>query len=168
MRKVVGAMVLVSGLLLASGCTTATPNVAFIVGGEAVSNSEVEDLVVACAQAFKQEPREVSSQVLSFVLEGRIAAHILTDKGIKYSNAEREEFLRQSTLGNTLLRNPTCQQVGYGVADYALLIDQLSMEDFIAAQQQVEVVLNPRYGYWDPTAATVIGNGSLSETANGS
>ncbi|MDR0436034.1 MAG: hypothetical protein LBH11_04630 [Propionibacteriaceae bacterium] len=164
MRKMVGAVLLAIGVLLSSGCAT-PPNAAFIVDGAITTGDEIEDLVQACARAFQQDPHTLRSQVVSYVLEGRIAAQIMVEQDIKYSDTEREEILRSTSVGNTLLRDPACQQVGYGVADYALLLNQLGMEAFIAAQEKVEIVLNPRYGYWDDTAAVAVGNGSLSEAA---
>jgi hypothetical protein len=164
MRKMAGVFLLAMATLLSSGCAT-SPNIAFTVDGINTGGYEIENLVQSCARAFGQSPQELRSQVVSYALEGRIAARIMAEHGIEYSDIEREEILRNTATGSALLRDPACQQAGYGVADYALLLDQLGMEAFIVAQEKVEIVLNPRYGYWDDTAAVVVGDGSLSKMA---
>ncbi|MDR1355315.1 MAG: hypothetical protein LBJ43_03495 [Propionibacteriaceae bacterium] len=164
MRKAICAALLGATVLLAGACTPSS-STAFSVDGKVTTNNELDSWAAACAQAFDKTSSEMQTIVLGFLVNAQVAERIQAETGISFSDAERENLLRQSDTGRAMLRNPLCKEVGYGVAEYALLIDRMRITEFNAAQRRIAVVVNPRYGYWDSSSALVTGEGSLSGQA---
>jgi hypothetical protein len=152
---------LIAGLAL-TGCVQ-SPNTAIIVNGERTTITELWRAVDACADVTGLSAESIWRDIGNHMVRAAVAQVIIDGRGISYSEAELVNIV-QNGAGSHVLADPTCKAVFLGSASWTLLEARLGPDEFYAVVQDVDVVVNPRYGYWDPASGAAVGSGSLSST----
>jgi hypothetical protein len=151
--------------LALTGCAP-SPSVANIVDGKTTTITQFWDVVDACANATGLSPDAIWRDINNHMLRASVAAVIMDERGISFPEAELASII-EAGVGSHVLADPTCKAVFLGSASWSLLQVRLGTDEFDAAVWDVDVVLNPRYGYWDPTSGSAVGSGSLSTSLAG-
>lgn len=153
---------MVTGLLVLGGCSGQNPNHAATVDGAVIPVSEVEAMLPVLTP-YLQSPS--AATVTSLLVTSRLGAEVAARQGLEFSQDDRET-VAASVLPPDLAADPNA--AGF-VTDYvttALVSQQLGQEAFLQAASEFDVVVNPRFGTWDASYASVVpGGGSLSSPA---
>jgi hypothetical protein len=155
----------VAGTLAAlalTGCTT-SPSTAYTVNGKTVTIAQLWESVDACAAATGVPSEEIWRDIGAYSVRAEVAQVIMDARGISFSEAELASIV-QNGAGNHALADPTCKAVMLGGASWEMLSFRLGTDEFDAAVREIDVEVNPRYGYWDPTSGRALGSGSLSSS----
>lgn len=155
-----------AAILLAAGCSHASPGVVAYVGDTEITPEQV-DSAVAAVSTTAQEGQSVSKEaVINAMIQGEMSAQIASEQHITITNADRDAFLKTTNLA-PLLTVPGAQPIIYDVADQALVAKKVGAAAYLADIEKRKVTLNPRYGVLDPKQKTILTDqsGSLSEPA---
>ncbi|MCW5953676.1 MAG: hypothetical protein KIT69_15595 [Propionibacteriaceae bacterium] len=164
MGRAVKALValVVAGMLALSGCAGQNPNHAATVDGVVIPVSEAE-AIFAVLKPYLQNPSTASA--VSVLVTSRVGARIAVRQGLEFSEDERE-MAASSVLPPELAADPNAAGFTTDYVTTALVSQQLGQEGFIQAASEIDVVVNPRFGSWDPSMVAVVpGTGSLSSPA---
>ncbi|MBA8794579.1 hypothetical protein FHX74_002198 [Friedmanniella endophytica] len=156
--SVVSAL-LVAGVLV-SGCTE-SPDAAAVVDGSKISRSTLEQSVTAAGEVLAGSGNTLSrDQVLTVLIQGEIAEHVAQQQGITITDADRDAELSEQALSV-----PAARDFVYDVADTSIMTKRLGEQQFAKLIAGSDVVVNPRYGSWQPgqSVTVIAGNGSLSQ-----
>lgn len=158
----VGALIGVVVLsLFAAGCAKAEPSVAAYVGNSKITQQQVDDAVEGVS-AILQEGQSVSpTAVINAMIHGLIAEKVAAANKITITDGERDALIKDSNLAG-LLNVPKGRPVAYDVADQQIVSGKIGSAAYLAAVNDQQVTLNPRFGVLDPTQKTIITDQSAS------
>ena len=164
MKRAVKALVaLVAGMLVLSGCAGQNPNHAAIIDGVAIPISEA-DAAFAVLEPYLQPPA-TPAKAVGVLVTSRVGAQVAARLGLEFS-AEERAATTASVLPPDLAADPNAAVFTDDYVTLAMVSQQLGQEAFLKAASEIEVVVNPRFGTWDPEQLTVVaGGGSLSSPA---
>lgn len=168
MKRMRGALIAaaLAGAVLTAGCSDQAPSTAAIVGTTTITEASLTQTTSAVETLIGQSSGAVRMSVLQYTMWGALADQISAAKGITISDADRDDAVTGLQLDELAANQPT-RELALDAADFAALASQMSEADFLAEVAKTDVVLNPRYGSWDPTQVTVTGltgeTGSLSK-----
>ncbi len=152
----------IAGMLVLSGCSGQNPNYAATVDGAVIPVSEA-DALFTVLEPYLQNPSPASA--VSVLVTSRVGAQIAVRQGLEFTSDERE-MAAASVLPPDLAADPNAAGFATDYVTTALVSQQLGQEGFIQAAAEVDVVVNPRFGSWDPSQVAVVpGTGSLSSPA---
>lgn len=135
--------------LVLTGCGQSSPRVAAYVGSSEITDAAVTDGV----EGFTEVAGAVNKPaVLNAMIQGEIATAVAAENGITVTDAERDELLAQDESAQVLLSNPAAKEVVYDLVDVEIVAGKVGDEKFLAAMQEADVTVNPRFGTWDPEA----------------
>lgn len=149
--------------LALTGCSS--PATAVVVNGTEITERQIDRISEGCSTVYANTANDLRRDVVNNMLLGELGASVARANGVQITEAERLQFLQTTTAGQTMLGDDECAKMADGLAMYLLAMDRVGQEAFVAAAQEVEVTLNPRYGVWDSAQGSVAGTGSLSELA---
>ncbi|GAA1835949.1 SurA N-terminal domain-containing protein [Microlunatus capsulatus] len=164
LRRAAAAALVLTATAALTGCSGASPSVVAYVGGEKITQTQLEQAVDGLSTTL-QEGQTVSSEaVVNAMIQGELAEQIAAEQGIALTDADREAVLAQSELA-PLTKVPEAREVVNDVADSQIVAQKLGADAFLAELAERDVTLNPRYGVLDPAQKTVVSGrtGSLSE-----
>jgi hypothetical protein len=154
-----GVAASVVGLVALAGCANAEPGVAAYVDGTKITDREVTSAVDGITSTL-QEGQEVSTPaVLNAMIHGAIAANLAAKNNIVITDSQRDTLLKDSNLA-ALVKVPSARVVAYDVADQEIVSKQLGADAYLAATEQQQVTLNPRYGVLDPKQKLIVSDQS--------
>lgn len=144
------------------GCSP-SPTVAADVAGTVITRADLDASYRGCASLGYDIPVNgiLSLLVLSEALDvtAREAGVPLTDEEIAGAAAANPELAGP-------LSDEGCARAARTSVALGLLSQKMDPEKILAAVTAMDIRVNPRFGQWDPTKATVDGSGSLSVLAN--
>lgn len=164
MGRAVRALIalVVAGMLVLSGCSGQNPNHAATVDGVVIPVSEAEAMFEVL-KPYLQSPSTATA--LSVLVTSRVGAQVAARQGLEFS-AEERETTAASVLPAELAADPNAAGFAADYVTTALVSQQLGQEAFLQAASEIDVVVNPRFGSWDPSQVAVVpGTGSLSTPA---
>lgn len=154
------AVALVLGAALAtSGCGTTEANRAAVVDGDVITETEVQE---AMSQVNSMDPALLQSALTpSSTLTGLIQAPVVLDylasKGLVVSESVARQDARQRGVADPA--DSTLEIVRFATALTAAqqngAIGQAEQIELSEALRQQDIVVNPRYGEFDPESAAV-------------
>jgi hypothetical protein len=158
-RRLAVALVL-GAALVTSGCGTAEANRAAVVDGRVITETEVQDAmsqVNAMQPALLQQPLTPSSTVTALI-RSPLVLDYLGDKGVVAS-----ESMARQVAGDHGVPDPADSTVEL-IRFVTALTDanangqfgQTESLELSEALQSLDVVVNPRYGEYDPETAAVV------------
>jgi hypothetical protein len=155
-----------SAVLLAAGCSSASPGVVAYVGDAQITQRQVDTAVTAVGSTVEEGQTVSQEAVINAMIQGELAAQIARANRINITDAERDTFLATTNLAG-LVTVPDAKPIAYDVADQQLVSKQLGAEPYLAQLEKLEVTLNPRYGVLDPKQKVIAPeqSGSLSRPA---
>lgn len=172
-KRATGLVAVLAVVVLAlTGCAGGSGSTAAYVGGESISDTDLDRVTTAISGAAGQQASEAA--VLSALVKGRLATTIATQRGIAITDGERDQFIQQQSKVSPdyaeylrYLSNPDAAEAVYGFANYDLVTQRLGgNQQFVTEAQKIGVRLNPRFGDWvyiDGQMGIRVGsNGSLS------
>jgi len=152
-----------------SGCSVRAQT-AFTVDGKVTTMAQVNDTVNGCATALGQPPAVLTNVLVSGMIVAQISRDMAAEQNVQTSDADLTSMVQNgqiSGLPSSMLNDPNCGSLAVSLALQALMSFQMGSGSFITATQSHTVVVNPRFGTWDPNNLTLSGSGSLSQLANG-
>jgi len=168
-RKRLIALVVAAGALVAcTGCAERS-SMAFSVDGTVVTENQVDQVAQSCMTSYNSAGgsqvtlSDMREQSIQWQLDGAIGVAAAKRLGISFSQDDRTQFLNQTADGPALMRDPLCQQAMYDFATVVLLSYQAGSAQFTSTLATLDIVVNPRFGTFDPTSVSLVGTGSLSQ-----
>jgi hypothetical protein len=131
------------------------------VGNSKITQQQVDDAVEGVS-AILQEGQSVSpTAVINAMIHGLIAEKVAAANKITITDGERDALIKDSNLAG-LLNVPKGRPVAYDVADQQIVSGKIGSAAYLAAVNDQQVTLNPRFGVLDPTQKTIITDQSAS------
>lgn len=160
-----------AGLLALTGCATGNPQVAAYVDGARIAQSEVDAISQVLAEV-SADPADTAGDfgttVVTIMVQAKLAKKAADAASITVTDAERQQVFASNELYAALISNPVTADFMNGFADTAILVNNEAGSAAIKnALASTEVRVNPRFGTWDPAAASLVqgSSGSLSVPA---
>jgi hypothetical protein len=156
----------VAAVVTTTGCAMQSPSVVAYVGNDRVTQTELNQAVDGITQTLQAGQTVATPAVVNALIHGEIAQQIADANNLTVTDAERDTFLKGSTLA-PLLNVPEALPVAYAVADSQIVPAKVGTQAYLNAVKDTQVELNPRFGQLDPTNKTIIdgSTGSLSTAA---
>jgi len=159
-RSAFGAVVVGLSLAVLLSACSIRPGAAAVVDGKVISQSELETAQVEVAPLIAGI---TPSDILAVLIAAPIYLQAASDRGVGVSEADAEKLLVDTATQAGL---PADRVYGAGALDIARLslassnLSKLDGADAILAEVQAAVgkqtvVVNPRYGTFDPASGTV-------------
>ena len=157
-RRLLVALVL-GAALATSGCGTTEANRAAVVDGDVITETEVQEAmsqVNAMDPALLQQALTPSS-TLTALVQARVVLDYFAEKGIVASESMAREQASQSGIADPgagtleIIRFVTA----LGAAQQNAALGQAEQIELSEALRQQDIVVNPRYGEFDPETAAV-------------
>jgi len=167
--RVLAATLAAASVLAFSGCSVRAQT-AFTVDGDVTTMAQVNDTVNGCATALGQPPSALTTTIVSAMIVAQISRDVAQGQNTQTSDADLTSMIQNGQINGlppSMLNDPNCGSLAVSLALQALLAFQMGTDPFIAATQTHGVVVNPRFGTWDPSNLSLSGSGSLSQAANG-
>jgi hypothetical protein len=153
--------VAVSATLLSAGCSGASPAVVAYVGGQEITQQQVETAVTAVSSTAEEGQTVSTEAVINAMIQGELSAQIAREQKITITDTDRDTFLQTTNLG-PLLDVAGAKPVAYDVADQAIVSKKLGSAAYLADIEKRKVKLNPRYGVLDPKQKVIVTDQSSS------
>jgi hypothetical protein len=150
------------------GCANAQPGVAAYVDGTKITDHQVSAAVSGISGTLQEGQQVSTPAVVNALIHGVIAEQVAAKNNIVITDSERDALLKGSTLAN-LINVPAAKPVAYDVADQEIVSKKVGSAAYLAAVEQQQVTLNPRYGVLDEKQKLIITDksGSLADPASG-
>lgn len=161
-RMRLGAVAAVAALAV-TGCAHPSGGVAFQVGAQQMSLTELQSAAEACAAplGFTQEAMNVQIRLIS--LQGLIGRQLADQNHLTYTDSQIRQALAANEAEDAL-DAPGCSQVARDYGTFFLAATQVGADEGIAQITAMDVVINPRVGSWDREQLGLRhSNGSLSQ-----
>lgn len=157
-------------VLLFTGCAPAGSTLA-TVNDVKLPTSQAEDLVNSCgallteAAGVPERKNETRSEMAMLVVVGELGKQLASANGLNFIEQQQTEYIQtQAPQLAPLMDSPDCRPGLLGLASYDLAVTALPTDTTKQFMTDAQVVLNPRYGKWDPTRVSITpDSGSLSQ-----
>lgn len=158
-----------AGLLALTGCA-GSPQTAAQVGDRRITESEVSQIAWALADASADKtdtPAGYNATVVTLMIQSELAHAAIVESGITIADADRQALYASNPELGKLATAPATAAFMQRYADlYLMAPNEAAKAAFTKIVQNTLVVVNPRYGSWDPAQLELTGTGgSLSEPA---
>jgi len=167
--RVLAVTLTAASLLAFSGCSVRAQT-AFSVNGTVTTMTQLNDTVNGCATAFGEAPSDLSaSAVANAMVMAQISRDIAQQQNTQTSEADLASMIQTGQIQGltpSMVNDPNCGSLAVGMALQMLLMYQMGTNQFLAAAQSYNVVINPRFGTWNTSNLTLTGSGSLSQPTN--
>lgn len=158
-RVRVGVAASVVTLVALAGCANAEPGVAAYVDGTKITDRQVNAAVEGITSTLQEGQQVSTPAVLNAMIHGAIAEHLAEQNSIAITDSQRDVLLKDSNLAS-LVNVPSARTVAYDVADQQIVSTKLGPDAYLAAVEQQQVTLNPRYGVLDPKQKLIVSDQS--------
>lgn len=162
MNKAVRSLVAVAVTAVALVGCAQNPNHAAIVEGVTITEQAVTQATAAVVAAFDAPASEARTFTVNRLIQGVVAESIARDNGIAVTEEDRAQVVAQQPQLAALAAQPGGEGLVSDWVDIIVVAQSLGNEKLVAELAKHEVILNPRYGQWDPTTGSTTGTGSLS------
>lgn len=158
-RPMAALVALALGGTVLTGCTDSPTNAA-TVNGTTITRSQLQQSLSGANQILGAGNELSSAQVLTVLIQGEVAQGVAQQRGLRITDTERNAKLSAAALSV-----PAARDFVYDVADTNIVAGQVGEAQLTQSIKSADVVINPRYGAWQPTSsvAVVAGTGSLSQ-----
>ncbi|MCL1841749.1 MAG: hypothetical protein FWF75_08405 [Propionibacteriaceae bacterium] len=164
---------LVAGIAALASCTGCATRMstAFSVDGTVVTQDQVEQVAQSCLRSYTAVAKPATpmsestmrAMSVQWQIDGAIGVAMAHRVNATFSQDDLTQFLTQFDDTATFTADPLCKQTIDDFALAGLLSNQLGMEQFLADLSTLDIVVNPRYGQFDPSSLAMTGTGSLSQ-----
>jgi len=156
----------VVALVALAGCANAEPGVAAYVDGTKITDREVTTAAEGISGTLEGGRQVPVQAVLNAMIHGVIAERLAAQNQIAITDSERDVVLKEIDLAG-LVDVPSAKSVAYDIADQSIVANKLGAQAYLAATEQQDVTLNPRYGVLDPKQKLILGDqsGGLADPA---
>lgn len=158
-RPTAALVALALGGAVLTGCTESPTNAA-TVNGTTITRAQLQHSLSGANQVLGDSNQLSSAQVLTVLIQGEVAQGLAQQRGLRITDTERNAKLSAAALSV-----PAARDFVYDVADANIVAAQVGEAQLTATIKSADVVINPRYGTWQPSSsvAVVAGTGSLSQ-----
>lgn len=170
MARIIGRVLVagaVAATLLASAGCSVRAQTAFSVDDDVTTVSQVTDTVNGCAAAMGEASSALSASAMAdLMVQVQLTRAIAASQNVQVSDDDLTMLIQNGQIQGlpaSLLSDPNCAQLAVGLALQAVIISQSSSDAYVAAAADHAVVVNPRFGTWDPSDLSLSGSGSLSQ-----
>lgn len=148
--------------LVLTGCAQ-SPTAAAIVGGTALTESEVDQAFDSLVK-LQTDPTGVRQMIVKVELVGLVAEKAAADKGIALTDSARQPLIASDPDLTQLQADPSAGPFVTRFANYALVAQTLGADGWLEACSATAMTVNPRYGAWSRQLCSLDGtSGSLSK-----
>ena len=147
--------------LFAAGCAKADPSVAAYVGNSKITQQQLDDAVEGVSAILEEGQTVSQAAVINAMIHGLIAEKVAAAHKITITDGQRDALVKNSNLAG-LLNEEKAKPVAYDVADQQIVSSKIGSAAYLAAVNDQQVVLNPRFGVLDPKQKTIITDKSAS------
>jgi hypothetical protein len=147
--------------LFVAGCAKADPSVAAYVGNSKITQQQVDDAVEGVSAILEEGQTVSQAAVVNAMIHGLIAEKVAAANKITITDGERDALIKKSNLAG-LLNVEKARPVAYDVADQQIVAGKIGSSAYLAAVDEQQVTLNPRFGVLDPKQKTIITDKSAS------
>ncbi len=156
------ALALTGGML--TGCST-SPTTAATVDGTTITRAQLDQSYSGANQVLGDSNQLSKAEVLTVMIQGVVAQDVAQRVGYTITDGDRDAKLSAAALAV-----PTARPFVYDVADTNLVAARVGEASLTGSIKAADVVVNPRYGTWQPNTSVSVtaGNGSLSRVLQSS
>jgi len=160
-----------AALLLLSGCANPGPQVAAVVGSDQITVSQVDTLSRAASAAYAQVGSEsvptwgqLRAPVVNVMVTGRLVAVAMQIANVQVTDAQLSQLYSSDDFLKALAADPNGAELAKALAYRSLAQNSDAIQaSYAQAVANNPVTVNPQFGVWDPSAASLSGKtGSLS------
>jgi hypothetical protein len=156
---VLGGVLLLT--LLMAGCAKQGPSVVAYVDNSKITQQQVDDAVEGVSSILQEGQSVSRAAVVNAMIHGVIAENLAAANKITITDGDRDALIKNSNLAG-LLNVPKARPVAYDVADQQIVAGKIGSAAYLAAVDDQQVTLNPRFGVLDPKQKTIITDKSAS------
>jgi hypothetical protein len=147
--------------LFVAGCAKADPSVAAYVDNSEITQQQVDDAVEGVSAILEEGQTVSQAAIVNAMIHGLIAEKVAAANKITITDGERDALIKNSNLAG-LLNVQKARPVSYDVADQQIVAGKIGSAAYLAAADDQQVTLNPRFGVLDPKQKTIITDKSAS------
>jgi hypothetical protein len=147
--------------LFVAGCAKADPSVAAYVDNSEITQQQVDDAVEGVSAILEEGQTVSQAAIVNAMIHGLIAEKVAAANKITITDGERDALIKNSNLAG-LLNVQKARPVAYDVADQQIVAGKIGSAAYLAAVDDQQVILNPRFGVLDPKQKTIITDKSAS------
>jgi hypothetical protein len=147
--------------LFVAGCAKADPSVAAYVDNSEITQQQVDDAVEGVSAILEEGQTVSQAAIVNAMIHGLIAEKVAATNKITITDGERDALIKNSNLAG-LLNVQKARPVAYDVADQQIVAGKIGSAAYLAAVDDQQVTLNPRFGVLDPKQKTIITDKSAS------
>lgn len=140
----------VASAIVLTGCST-PPNAASVVGGQRLSNTEVQQVASAIATVTGADTATALRQAAYDLTLGEASRQIADRIGVTLSDADKQPLLASSQAATAMTQIPEGAAWVDAVGSTLALLDEVGSERYADELANTDISINPRYGTWDPT-----------------
>ncbi len=167
LRAALTALAMIVAVAL-SGCAAGAgaPGTAAVVDGRSISQAHLDRLVRVTGPYLNTPPAELTNLLLQVLIADKLSDKAVATKGLTISQEEIDKQIASSPL-RALAQDPEAREVAQAVGRWKVVTGRLSDDDQVSLVQGTPIVVDPRYGTWNPKEFGITpGNGSLSQLAS--
>jgi hypothetical protein len=131
------------------------------VGTSKITQQQLDDAVEGVSSILEEGQSVSNAAVVNAMIHGLIAEKVAAANKITITDSERNALIKNSNLAG-LLEVPEGRLVAYDLADQEIVSGKIGSEAYLAAVNEQQVTLNPRFGVLDPQQKTIITDQSAS------
>lgn len=139
--------------LTLTGCA-GSPSAAALVDGVAVPDSTVRATSRVLVSLSGAESDVALKQATYDLLLGEASRQIAASTGTEVSQVEKDDIISQSELAAALAATPEGSAWADAVGTTYVLLEKLGETDYVAQLNELDIVVNPRYGVWNAAKVT--------------
>ena len=158
-RPIAALVALALGGTVLTGCST-SPTDAATVDGTSITRSQLQQALDGANQILGAGNQLSDAQVLTVLVQGVVADSVAEQRNLSITDGDRDAKLSAAALAV-----PSARPFVYDVANESIISERIGETQFRDAIASAKVVVNPRYGAWQPqrSIAVIADNGSLSQ-----
>jgi len=165
--RVVAAIVGAVVALVSTGCSVRA-QMAYSIDGVVTTMSQVSQTVDSCLVATDGTAytEDVQTRLWEMIMAD-LARRIAIDEGVAVNEEAMAASLASGELGSpqllVMMNDKKCSELAVGLALYALVGYKVGGSQYASDVAGYKVLVNPRFGTWDPARASIDGTGSMSK-----
>lgn len=139
---------------------------AFEVDGAITTNDAVTSMADHCGSVVTPFPWANMSALVSDMIHAKLAQQVADANNMVFTDDELRLPVQTGRLGDqykAMLNDPICGRLALNLTLEQALKEQMGTDGYTQAAGAIPVVINPRFGVWNPNDLTVDGSGSLSK-----
>lgn len=160
-----------AALLLLSGCANPGPQVAAEVGSDQITVAQVDTLARAASATYAKVGSstvptwgQLRAPVVNVLVTGRLVESAMKVSNSQLSDAQLSQLYSSDDFLKALAADPNGAELAKALAFMSLAQNSTSLQaTYAQVVANTPVTVNPQFGVWDPSTASLSGKtGSLS------